>query len=136
MRPDYRTLKRRATEAQKDALVRHLREVSGTKPTLLQRLNLIVERRWPEWRLPAYGLAFASVLAFVVAGGVLMSGGAVDAPEIDDIEFEGSSAVVIESASHATTLIWLSDAEDVSDDDEDDDDEEDAAEDEEEVEDL
>jgi hypothetical protein len=108
-------LKRQAPDAQKQALVRHLRELEGRKVTFAERLKLIFERRWPEWRLPVYGLAFASVLSLVVTGGILLSTGKIDAPEVDDIEFEGSSAVVIESQSHPTTLIWLSDAEEPED---------------------
>lgn len=84
---------------------------------------LIIERRWPEWRLPAYGLGFASVLAIVAISLISFSAAGIDsfsgAPEVDDIEFAGSSAVVIEGSGSPTTLIWLSDADwdDVEEDD-------------------
>lgn len=136
--PAYRRamslLRQQAPDVHKRALVEHLRERKEA-PSLMQRCLLIFERRWPEWRLPAFGLAFASVLSVIVGGALYMglASSGIDAPEIDDIEFAGASAVVIESNSHPTTLIWLSDADAVEDEDEEE--EEDVA-DEEEVEDL
>ena len=112
-------LRRQAPEAQKQDLLRHLRELDGRKVSIWDRVMLIVERRWPEWRLPVYGLSFASVLVVVAVGLISFSAAGIDAPEVDDIEFPGSSAVVIEGSGSPTTLIWLSDADwdDVEEDD-------------------
>jgi hypothetical protein len=103
-------VRRQAPEAQKQDLVRHLRQLDGRKVSLWDRILLIVERRWPELRLPVYGLSFASFLVVVAVGLISFSAAGIDAPEVDDIEFPGSSAVVIEGSGSPTTLIWLSDA--------------------------
>jgi hypothetical protein len=109
------TLRHAASHEDKQALLALLDEEARAPRGLGQRLGLIWERMWPEVRLPAYGAGFAASLALVVAFSLFYVHAPIRAPEIDDLEFGGSSAVVIESTTDPTTLIWLSDADDSDD---------------------
>jgi len=105
-----RSLRREAPGADKHALVRRLK--LDEKPSFLQRLGIAWERHGREWRQPVYGFAFAALLAVTIALGLSVDLNGADAPEIDDIEFSGGSAVVIETHADHTTLIWLSEVDD------------------------
>jgi hypothetical protein len=104
-------LRREAPIDHKLALLRKLRETEVVAPSLWQRLGILWERKGNEMQQPLYGLAFVAVLALVLGVGLSFDPNGADAPEIDDIEFSGGSAVVIETHSEHTTLIWLSEVE-------------------------
>ena len=113
------TLRRRGSEADKQALLRKLRETP--KPLgWRERVGMWWERLWPRVRMPIYGTAFALTLSTVLGLGIFFTSSPIAAPEIDDLEFAGDSAVVIESTTDPATLIWLNDAQDAEEEDEED----------------
>ncbi len=115
MRRAYRELRLRAPDEDKEALIErlHRQPAPRAKPSFW----LWLERfRRPEWA----GLALASALTLLVAVGLPLYRSASEfGPQVDEMDYDGGQAMVIEDKTDHTTLIWLSDADD-GDDEEDD----------------
>ncbi len=112
----YRELRQRAPEEDKDALIARLhREEAPAKRSLF--LHWFERFKRPEFA----GLAMASVLTLMVAVGVPMYQKAGEfGPQVEEMDYDGGQAMVIEDKTQHTTLIWLSDADDDNEDDDED----------------
>jgi hypothetical protein len=120
LRRGYRSLRLHADESDKEQLLARLRQEA-----------VVVVPRWTrfrEWfdgmrRLELAGFATATALAVLMAVGVPMYRNAAGdfGPQVEEMDYDGGSTMVIEDHSAHTTLIWLSEAEDNNSDDDDED---------------
>lgn len=121
MRRGYRALRQHADSADKEQLIARLRQEAVTPVPRMTRL-----RDWFEGlrRFELAGFASATALAVLMAVGVPMYRNASDfGPQVEEMDYDGGSTMVIEDQSEHTTLIWLSDADESAHDDDDEEDE-------------
>ena len=112
MRRGYRALRQHADSADKEQLIARLRQEAAVTVPRLTRV-----RDWFESfrRFELAGFASATALAVLMAVGVPMYRNAGDfGPQVEEMDYDGGSTMVIEDKKEHTTLIWLSDAEETA----------------------